>query len=595
MIRLAGGGLRPDAADAPPSGRAADPDLTARALASVRAAHVAFAAARTPTQVADTLARRAAAVTGADGAAVYLATTDGAGMTIQARQGDASGLPERLPADPRAAIARVVPETEDGDEPSRDDLAIPILDGDRSVGILVIRGGGRADGGLGAPLELILGMAGDALERLRLRAASRSASSDAGSAAGRLSSLSRLAADLAGTATIDEVARTLVDLVIDDLGAGFALVYVPEPGGAGHRLVHARGYPAGLLLGEATVPTSARSPLTVAATERAPVDVASEGDWRRLFPASSNVPAMTGCPAISAVPMQTGGELRGVIVIGWRTSLNASAPQRDLLAPAIDQAAQALERAMLHAQDEDARRLQEAFVGVVSHELRTPITTILAGSRLLRRRLGDDVRTAELSEDIEAEAERLSRIVDDLLVLTRLERRHLALGDDPVQLGHLLGRIVDSEARRWPDHHFVRPQTRGTHLVRGDETYIEQIVRNLASNAAKYSPAGTTVTIEIDETSEAEIVVRVIDEGAGIAPDEIEDLFSLFYRSPSTVGMASGAGIGLFVSRRLAGEMGGRMWARPRPEGGSEFGFSLDRYPMDDPDLDDDLGDIAGP
>jgi len=250
---------------------------------------------------------------------------------------------------------------------------------------------------------------------------------------------------------------------------------------------------------------------------------------------------------------------------------------------------------MLHAQDEDARRLQEAFVGVVSHELRTPITTILAGSRLLRRRLGDDVRTAELSEDIEAEAERLSRIVDDLLVLTRLERRHLALGDDPVQLGHLLGRIVDSEARRWPDHHFVRPQTRGTHLVRGDETYIEQIVRNLASNAAKYSPAGTTVTIEIDETAEAEIVVRVIDQGAGIAPDEIEDLFSLFYRSPSTVGMASGAGIGLFVSRRLAGEMGGRMWARPRPEGGSEFGFSLDRYPMDDPDLDDDLGDIAGP
>jgi signal transduction histidine kinase len=110
-------------------------------------------------------------------------------------------------------------------------------------------------------------------------------------------------------------------------------------------------------------------------------------------------------------------------------------------------------------------------------------------------------------------------------------------------------------------------------------------VRNLVANAAKYSPPGSTVTIEIGDDSNEEIVVRVLDEGPGVAPSEIEDLFSLFYRSPTTAASASGAGIGLFVSRRLAGEMGGRMWARPRPTGGSEFGFSLDRHPVDEPEL----------
>ncbi len=76
--------------------------------------------------------------------------------------------------------------------------------------------------------------------------------------------------------------------------------------------------------------------------------------------------------------------------------------------------------------------------------------------------------------------------------------------------------------------------------------------------------------------------MRVLDEGPGIAPAEVDDLFTLFYRSASTSASAAGAGIGLFVSRQLVTEMGGRIWARPRPGGGSEFGFSLAPYPIDE-------------
>jgi two-component system sensor histidine kinase VicK len=227
--------------------------------------------------------------------------------------------------------------------------------------------------------------------------------------------------------------------------------------------------------------------------------------------------------------------------------------------------------------------MQDAFISVISHELRTPITTILAGSRLLRRRIGGLPDAEDLAEDIEAESDRLFRIVEDLLVLSRLERRNLSIADEPVHLTRLVDRVVASEARRWPSTTFVKPEQAGVRVARGEETYIEQILRNLLSNAAKYAPAGSTVRVEFDDVGD-EILIRVLDEGPGIARTEVEQLFTLFYRSPATAATAAGAGIGLFVSRQLADEMGGRMWARARPEGGSEFGFSVAAFPIDDVD-----------
>jgi two-component system sensor histidine kinase KdpD len=117
--------------------------------------------------------------------------------------------------------------------------------------------------------------------------------------------------------------------------------------------------------------------------------------------------------------------------------------------------------------------------------------------------------------------------------------------------------------------------------VRGEETYVEQVLRNLLSNAAKYSPAGTAVEVVLDETPEG-ARVRVLDSGPGVRTEEVDRLFQLYYRSPETAAKAGGAGIGLFVCRALVEAMGGRIWAAPRPDGGSEFGFILQRYADDE-------------
>ncbi|MEX1073427.1 MAG: ATP-binding protein [Chloroflexota bacterium] len=218
----------------------------------------------------------------------------------------------------------------------------------------------------------------------------------------------------------------------------------------------------------------------------------------------------------------------------------------------------------------------ESFLGVLSHELRTPVTTILGGSKVLRHREHLPVHAREeLVADIEAESERLYRLVEDLMVLARFEHGHPeAIADEPLLLQRILPELVASEQACWPGRRFMTRIPTGLMTVRGDRTYADQVVRNLLVNAAKYSPGDTMVEIEAEAASD-EVIVRILDRGRGFAPEEADKLFELYYRSPATAKLAAGAGIGLSVCRRLVEAMGGRIWAHPREGGGAEFGFAL--------------------
>ena len=237
------------------------------------------------------------------------------------------------------------------------------------------------------------------------------------------------------------------------------------------------------------------------------------------------------------------------------------------------------------ASDERQAELRDAYNSIVSHELRTPITAILGGAKLLARRdrpLNDATRQ-ELADDIEAEAERLYRLVEDLLVLSRSEGGSLERHSDPVAMAQLVRRVTRSEQARWPGVTFS-VDAASTSTAAGDETYVEQVLRNLLSNAAKYSPDGGTIDVVIDDSPEG-VRVRVLDRGVGLREEEIPRLFALYYRSPDTSNKVGGAGIGLFVCRALVEAMGGRIWAAPRVGGGAEFGFVLERHTeLDVPD-----------
>jgi PAS domain S-box-containing protein len=149
---------------------------------------------------------------------------------------------------------------------------------------------------------------------------------------------------------------------------------------------------------------------------------------------------------------------------------------------------------------DDERRagaFREAFVDVISHELRTPITTIMGLAQILARpgRADDESSRMALLEDVRSEAERLHRLVEDLLVLSRVERGRLEVEAEPIEPRRLLDRIVSHEARELPTIEVETDLEPDLPIVAGESTYVEQIVRNLLNNAAKYTPAGTRVSV----------------------------------------------------------------------------------------------------
>ena len=243
------------------------------------------------------------------------------------------------------------------------------------------------------------------------------------------------------------------------------------------------------------------------------------------------------------------------------------------------------QRDRLLLEERRAGEFRESFIDVISHELRTPITTILGLTQILARpgRTDDAATRAALLEDVRAESERLHRLVEDLLVLSRAERGRLVVDAEPLQPRRLLERIVAHEASELPSIKVETQLESDLPVVAGEATYVEQIVRNLLGNAAKYTPPGTVVVVDA-RRREQYVEIRITDSGPGIPEASLRRVFELFYRDPDSARAVAGSGIGLFVCRSLVEAMGGRMWAVRAPDGGSEFGFTLRVLEVDEAD-----------
>jgi two-component system, OmpR family, sensor histidine kinase KdpD len=286
--------------------------------------------------------------------------------------------------------------------------------------------------------------------------------------------------------------------------------------------------------------------------------------------------ASTAVRSWLAVPVVRRGSGIGLLEVD-STEVDAfDDSDRELLESVVGVLAGAVEVAAHHAEQLRASALREAFIGVISHELRTPITTIYGLARVLRTRAATlaPATASQAIVDIEEESSRLFRLVEDLLVLSRAESGRVEFEAEPVNLSRLIGSIVEGEAQRRPDRRFAVDLPVDLPLIEAEPTYVEQVVRNLIANAAKYSQPSEPIAVEV-KASGGEIAVRILDRGIGIDEDTAQRAFDLFYRTREATRSAAGAGIGLFVCRQLVEAMGGRTWLRPRDGGGTEAGFAL--------------------
>ncbi len=221
----------------------------------------------------------------------------------------------------------------------------------------------------------------------------------------------------------------------------------------------------------------------------------------------------------------------------------------------------------------EAEAIHDAFIDVTAHELKTPLTTLLGSLQALGKytELSGEVRL-DLVEDAAMETERLIHFVNDLLVLSRVERGVQFVADEPLLLDHLLKSVVAREFARSG----ISPTLRlsgSLPVVRGEATYVEQIVSNYLRNALKYGRPPIDIGVDVENEG---VTVRVLDRGEGFT-SKPEELFDLYFREGRARSQA-GAGIGLFVCRELAKMMDGRVWAANRSGGGAEFGLWLPLY-----------------
>lgn len=225
----------------------------------------------------------------------------------------------------------------------------------------------------------------------------------------------------------------------------------------------------------------------------------------------------------------------------------------------------------------EANAAKDEFLGLVSHELKTPITTILGNAEVLYRRGAqlDAAARAGALEDIQHDAARLHQIIENLLILARLERGR-AIEMEPLLLRHVVEKLAEEHRHRFPQRNIVLHIDRDVQPVLAAQVYLEQVLRNLLSNAEKYSPTHMPIEVRLS-CDPGRCIVEVVDSGAGIPEEERGFIFEPFWRS-RTARHVAGVGIGLAVCKRLVEAQAGEIAYAPREEGGSVFRVAIPCY-----------------
>ncbi|RIK41869.1 MAG: hypothetical protein DCC58_11885 [Chloroflexi bacterium] len=277
------------------------------------------------------------------------------------------------------------------------------------------------------------------------------------------------------------------------------------------------------------------------------------------------------------VPLVRDGRRVGTLLVEGE-----SLPDAALLSPVCDLLAAAL-AARRQVADEQARALKEAAelkfdtVAMLSHEMRTPLASIkgYATALLLPDAAWDDATRTEFLEAIDAESDRLTALIEDILESAAIEAGVVRLELEPVLLPRLAARVIERISIQSSRHRFLVTFPPEFPAVVADAQRIEQVLTNLLDNAVKYSPGGGLVVVRGD-VCPGEVVVRVVDQGIGIAPEDVNKLFERFFRvARSRSEGVGGTGLGLPISDAIVRAHGGRIWAESVVGSGTTLAFTL--------------------
>jgi two-component system phosphate regulon sensor histidine kinase PhoR len=230
-------------------------------------------------------------------------------------------------------------------------------------------------------------------------------------------------------------------------------------------------------------------------------------------------------------------------------------------------------------QQKEIEEMQRDFVSIVSHELRAPLTAIMGFAKTLvlkDEELAPATRREFLST-VNEQAERLARLVDDLLQVSRIDAKRVRVEWTEVDIDVLVHDLMSQFHSKWGSRRVIVDTARGLPLLRADRSKLEEILINLVDNAIKYSPASTPVRVAARLVGD-DIEVAIQDRGFGIAPEDAAQLFQKFHRvSTKATRDIGGSGLGLYIVKGLVEAHGGKVWVESVPGAGSTFSFTMPR------------------
>ena len=283
-------------------------------------------------------------------------------------------------------------------------------------------------------------------------------------------------------------------------------------------------------------------------------------------------------------PLALDDTLSGLLVVFQaQASRHFKEQQLPILDALTTQMASSLQEERLLGQllreQERGEHLRSSFVSIVTHELQTPLSIIKGYASTMSR--PDVTWQPEVLADsfhvIEEEADRLSRLVSDLLEVSQIEAHGIRIEPAQVDVQSLFVRAADRLRIAHRDRPLSLSLDGDPGMIAADPGRVEQVLINLVDNAVRYSASGSPVVIELRAT-EREVQFSVTDQGIGIPAEEAERIFQRFYRvDNSAARRAKGTGLGLFIVRAIVQAHGGRIWVESTPGQGSTFQVVLPR------------------
>lgn len=286
--------------------------------------------------------------------------------------------------------------------------------------------------------------------------------------------------------------------------------------------------------------------------------------------------------SLFSIALTVGGKPVGLLVMQGAL---AQSPDIQLLSTFANHAALAIEQAQLKQQALKAQLLTEtdkwrrALLSSVSHDLRTPLASIKAAASGLNDPSAnlDDLQTRELLDTITTETDRMSRLVVNLLDMTRIEAGVLTPNNEIIEISELIEEGLNALGDERAKAQISVSESPRDLFVSADHVLISQVIANLVDNALRHSPKGEPVTIEVSPR-DTEVVVIVADHGPGVPPGLMERVFEMFSKDSDS----SHAGIGLAIAKAFVSAHGGRISVENSPFGGARFSFSLPLVPFDE-------------